>query len=152
MNLTDLFSGLRNGTKASDVGSPESSPGGPVYDAKIDPAIAETTAVENTRLQLQRNYHLFYGKTAAAQAFSHYYEGQPSQTAVAMQGLGEQAALLDAHFDRQWAMPFPGQPLGHVPSFAPSPSTNPVTPPIVGKTHHAHRVENRRSTRARFGS
>jgi len=154
VNLSNIFTGLKSNAKTSDVSSPETSPGGPAYDAKIDPALAESVAVENTRLQLQKNYHLFYDKTAAAQAFSHYYEATPSPTALAMQGLGEQNAALNAHFDRTWEQPFPGVPLGHVPSFAASPSTNPILGDMKldARSHGSHRIESRRATRARFGS
>ena len=155
MNLTDIFTGLTGNTKAKDVASPESSAGGPVYDAKIDPAIADALGVENTRLQLQRNYHLFYDKTAAAQAFSHYWESTPSPTALALTGLGEQAAQLNQHFERTWEQPFPGVPLGHVPSFQRAPDTVPTLitdSHMQAKTHGAHRIESRRASRARFGS
>lgn len=135
----------------SDLSSPETSAGGPAYDATIDPANADALAVGNLRLATQRNLHFFYDKSAAASAFSHYNEGQPSPTAVVMMGLAAQRDQVLSVADRQWELPFPGVKLGHVPSFSPAPSTNPITPPIGPKTHHAHRIESRRATRARFG-
>ena len=148
MKLPAIF---QTGKNQTDKASPSSSAGSPAYDATIHPAIADTLAVESVRLQQQRNLHLFGSKSAAALAFSHYAEGQPSPTAAAMMGLAAQLDLIVGQADRQWELPFPGVKLGHVPSFAAAPSTNPITPPVGPKSHHAHRIESRRATRARFG-
>ncbi len=135
----------------SQAAGPESSKGGPVYDATIHPAYAGEIGVGNERLQQQRDLHLFYGKSAAAESFSHFREGTPSPVTVRMMGLSAQRDTILAAQDRTWELPFPGVPLGAVPAFAASPYTGPVVGhPTLGKTHHAHQVESKRATRLRF--
>lgn len=129
---------------------PESSRGGPVYDATIHPAYAGEEAVMAGRLQQARDLHLFYGKDAAALSYSHFREGSPSPTTQRMMGLSAQRDTILAAQDRTWELPFPGVKLGAVPSFGRSPNTNPVLGPVVGKSHHSHKVESERSSRRRF--
>lgn len=132
-------------------GSPTSSAGGPTYDATYHPADAAEMAVAGTRLQTQRDLHLFDSKSAAARAFSHYYESSPSPTTVALMGLSRQRDLIALQTSRKLHLPFPGVALGHVPSFQASPSTNPVLGGHQHLTHHAHELESKRASRARFG-
>ena len=140
------------GRKHTHAATPETSPGSPTYDARIDPANAGQLAVIADRLQVQTDLHLFSSKTAAAEAFSHYWEGQPSVVAVQMMGLSRQRDLIEWQTSRKAAQPYPGVELGHIPSFSASPSTNPIIAPPIAKTHHAHQIETRRATRARFGA
>lgn len=137
--------------KQSDKASPESSPGGPVYDARIDPVVTAGEIVGSERLQAARDLHLFYGKGAAAQAFSHAWEATPSPLAAQMAGLAAQRDQIERIVSRRDWPPFPGVELGHVPGFHAAPSTNPVLQPFAHFGHHAHQVESKRATRARFG-
>lgn len=130
---------------------PETSAGGPTYDARIDPAINAQEIVGNERLARARDLHLFYEKTAPAQDFSHFVESQPSPLAAQMMGLAASRDAIERIVSRKDLPPFPGVELGHVPSVAPSPSTNPVIGSPFHLTHHAHQVESKRATRARFG-
>ena len=140
------------GQRLKQGSTPETSPGSPTYDARIDPANAAEQAVGAERLQYQRDLHLFGSKSAAAEAFSHYWEGSPSPTTVAMMGLARQRDLIEWQTSRKAAQPYPGVELGHIPSFSASPSTNPVIGSPQHLRHHAHQVESRRATRARFGA
>ena len=135
----------------TDAASPETSAGSPTYDATIHPAQAGEEAVQAGRLQVARDLHLFYGKSAAAEVFSHYREGVPSRATQEMMGLSRQRDLILRASERTWDLPFPGVPLGPVPSFHRAPDTTPAVGPILAKTHHAHQVESRRSSRRRFG-
>ena len=143
--------GLFNRTH-TNAATPETSPGSPTYDARIDPANAGEQAVIAERLQYQSAFHLVGNKSAAAIAFSHYWEGTPSQTTVAMMGLARQRDLIEWQTSRKAAQPYPGVELGHIPSFQASPSTNPVIGNPQHLRHHAHQIESRRATRARFGA
>lgn len=150
-----LFGGYQIRTKETQT--PESSHGGPVYDARIDPVISVGEIVGSERLQAQRNLHLFDSKSAPAEAFTHAYESQPSQMATAMMGLAAQRDQIERIVNRKDWPPFPGVELGHVPGFHPAPHTNPITPPFGHMTHHAHLgstrniVESGRTGRRRFG-
>ena len=137
--------------RQSDAATPESSPGGPVYDARIDPTVSAGEIVGSERLQAQRDLHLFYGKSAAAEAFSHAWDSQPSALAAQMQGLAQERDQIERIVSRRDWPPFPGVELGHVPGFHAAPSTNPVLQPFAHFGHHAHQVESKRATRARFG-
>ena len=138
--------------KHTDQSSPETSAGSPAYDARIDPANAGVVAEQASRLQVQRDIHLFGHGSAAAMAFSHYWDAQPSPVAVQMMGLASARDQIEAITSRKDAQPFPGVELGHIPSFSSSPYTGPVVGhPTLGKTHHAHQIESRRASRARFG-
>lgn len=134
------------------VSTTASSPGGPVYDAKIDPAYAAEFASVADALQAQTMTHLFDSKSAAARAYSHAYDQSPNPVAVAMMGLGQQQALLERHMTRQWQEPFVGAHLGPVPSFSRSPDTSPIIGGVGHLTHHAHIIESERATRRRFKS
>ena len=138
--------------KTTEHASPETSPGSPTYDAKIDPANAGVVAEQASRLQAQRDLHLFYDKSAAARAFSHAYDSTPSTVAVQMMGLAADRDRIEWQTSRKAAQPYPGVELGHIPSFQASPSTNPVIGNPQHYRHHAHQIETRRVTRARFGS
>ena len=138
--------------KKSHAATPETSPGSPTYDARIDPANAEPQAEQALRLQLQTGLHLFDSKSAAAQAFSHYWDSTPSRTAVAMMGLAQQRDLIEWQTSRKAASPYPGVELGHIPSFQRSPDTSPVVGPPGRFGHHDHQIESRRASRARFGA
>lgn len=133
------------------VATAENSAGGPVYDATYHPADAAELAAAGTRLQVQRDLHLFDTKSAAADAFSHYREGTPSPTTVQMMGLANERDLIEWQTSRKAAQPFPGVELGHIPSFGASPYTGPVIGNVAHFTHHAHQLETRRASRARFG-
>lgn len=122
----------------TDAASPESSPGGPVYDARIDPAIGAGQIIASERLAAQRDLHLWGDKSAPAQAFSHFYESSPSPLAARMAGLASQRDQIERIVSRKDLPPFPGVELGHVPAFAPAPSTNPILQPFGHFTHHAH--------------
>lgn len=143
--------------KQTDGATPESSHGGPVYDARIDPLITSGEIIGSERLQQQRNLHLFDSKSAPAAAFSHAYQGSPAPLTVQIMGLAAQRDQIERIVSRKDWPPFPGVELGHVPAFAPSPSTNPITPPFGHLTHHAHLGPSRdhqasgRANRKRFG-
>jgi hypothetical protein len=143
--------GLFSRNPDKHVATAENSAGSPAYDATYHPADAAELAVAGGRLQMQRDLHLFYGKSAAADAFSHYRESIPSPTTTAMMGLARQRDLIEWQTSRKTAQPYPGVTLGHVPSFAASPGTNPIIQPFGHFTHHAHQVEPHRISRARFG-
>lgn len=142
---------FNRGGKDKHVATAETSAGAPTYDATYHPADAAEMAVAGGRLQQQRDIHLFGSKGAAADAFSHYRESTPSPTTVAMMGLSRQRDIIVAQTSRKADLPFPGVELGHVPAFAASPNTNPITQPFAHFTHHAHQVENKRTSRRRFG-
>lgn len=139
------------GNQTDKAPGPASSPGSPTYDATMHGAYAGEEAVMAGRLQRQRDLHLFYGKDAAALAFSHFREGSPSPVTQRMMGLSAQRDWLLAAQDRTWELPFPGVKLGAVPAFGASPNTNPIVGPVVAKTHHAHQHESLRASRARLG-
>lgn len=137
--------------RAANTDTPESSPGGPVYDARIDPAISAGAIVASERLAAQRDLHLWGDKSAPAQAFSHYFESQPAPLLGNLARLSFQRDQIERVVSRKDLPPFPGVELGHVPAFAAAPSTNPITQPVQHLTHHAHQVESKRATRLRFG-
>ena len=149
-----MFSGYR---KASDAASPETSPGGPTYPGTFEATISAPDTIGSERLQQQRDLHLFDSKSAAARAYSHAYDSQPSAIAVQMMGLANQRDQIERIVSRKDWPPFPGVELGHVPAFSRSPSTNPVTQPFGHLTHGAHllgardTVEAGRQGRKRFG-
>lgn len=124
--------------------------GGPVYDATIHPAIANVESSRADRLAQDAGYHFFYDKSAAASVYSHYREQAPNQTALAIMGLADSWRAIDRQVQRKDALPFPGVPLGPVPSVHRSPNTNPVLAGVGHFAHHAHQVESRRTTRRRF--
>lgn len=133
------------------VATAGSSAGGPAYDATYHPADAAELAVAGTRLQVQRDLHLFDSKSAAATAFSHYQESTPSPTVTALMGLAAQRDLIEFQTSRKAAQPYPGVKLGHIPSFSASPYTGPVIGNPGHFGHHAHQVETKRTSRRRFG-
>lgn len=154
MKLTDFFSGK---PRASDASSPEGSHGGPVYDARIDPTITAMDTVGSERLAAQRNLHLFDSKSAPAEAYSHTWDAYPNPLAVQIMGLADQRDQIERIVSRKDLPPFPGVELGHVPAFAPAPSTNPILQPFGHLTHHAHlgssrnTIESGRTGRRKFG-
>lgn len=144
--------------RQTDAASPESSAGGPVYDARIDPLISAGEIVGSERLQQQRDLHLFDDKTAAARSFSHAWGSTPSDIAVNMMGLAQSRDQIERIVSRKDLPPFPGVELGHVPAFAASPSTNPILHGSVDHlTHGAHlgssrnTIEQGRTGRRKFG-
>lgn len=136
---------------ALDTTAPESSHGGPVYDARIDPAITTADIVSSQRLAVQRNIHLYGEKSAPAEAFSHFTESQPAPMAIYLMGLANQRDQIEKIVQRKDAQPFPGVALGHVPAFAEAPNTNPVMQPFDHFRHNAHQIETKKASRRRFG-
>lgn len=149
MNPSFVLNVFRGNTK--DAATPETSHGGPVYDAAIDPAYAGEESITALRLQAQRDLHLFYDKSAAAQSFSHYSESYPSPITIEMMGLARQRDVIETQVSRKYDLPFPGVELGHLPSVSSSWNVDPVLGGHQHLTHHAHQVESKRATRARFG-
>lgn len=145
------------GSKATDAASPETVAGSPTYDARIDPVITSGEIVGSERLQAQRDLHLFYGKSAPAEAFSHAWEATPSPLAAQMAGLANQRDQIERIVQRKDVQPFPGVELGHVPAFAEAPATTPVIQPFEHFAVHAHLGPSRntqihaRQGRRRFG-
>jgi hypothetical protein len=145
------------GGRQSDHSSPESSPGGPTYDARVDHTITAGEIVGSERLQAQRNLHLFDSKSAPAEAFSHAYDSQPSGIAVQIMGLAGARDQIERVVSRKALPPFPGVELGHVPAFANAPHTNPIVQPFDHFAHGAHLgssrniIEQGRTGRRRFG-
>lgn len=128
--------------------SPETASGSPAYDARINPANAGAAAAFLDRLQTQTDIHLFGDKSAAARVFSHAYDSQPSPTALAMMGLGQQAQMIRDSMDRRLEPPFAGAYLGPVPALAASPSEPIFHGGFDHLTHHAHtRARTRRNLR-----
>ncbi len=142
---------LKRAQKNTQPSGPSSSPGGPVYDAVIDPANAAEVAVVGDVVQHQTNLHLFANKSAAAEAFSHAYQQEPNPTTLALMGLSaERDQLEQTTLTRRAEYPFPGAHLGPVPAFSRSPDTVPIVGSPQHLTHHAHQVESKRQTRRRF--
>jgi len=142
----------------TDAATPESSPGGPTYDARIDPLITAGEIVGSERLQAARDIHLFDDKSAPARAFSHSYEGSPSPLGVQIASLARSRDQIEQVVSRRMLPPFPGVELGHVPGFHASPRTDPIMPGSLGHLHlHAHLGPSRdllisgREGRRRFG-
>jgi hypothetical protein len=125
--------------------------GGPTYDATIDPANAAEVAYSMSAWQRQAAIHMLHGKTAAADAYSHYTDSQPNETSIALMGLADQYRLVDAVVQRKEDLPFPGVTLGPTPSFSRAPDTSPVIGAFAHFGHHAHQVESKRASRLRFG-
>ncbi len=125
--------------------------GGPVYDATIHPATANIEGSRADRLAFDSGLHFFYGKSAAADVYSHYREQTPNQTAIALMGLSQQFNAISRQVERKNDLPFPGVPLGHTPGFHRSPDTSPVVAPVNHFAQNAHKVESLRKTRRRFG-
>jgi hypothetical protein len=141
----------------TDKASPETSPGSPTYDARIDPAISGPEILAANRLQQQRDLHLFDSKSAPALAFSNAYASIPSPLAAQMMGLAQQRDQIERVTSRRDLPPFPGVELGHVPAFANSPSSVPVLGGVSHLTHAAHLgssrnlIEQGRTGRRKFG-
>jgi len=132
--------------------SPESSPGGPVYDARLHPLIVAPAPGPAQRLELQSDLHHFGSSVDPATAYSHYQQPIPNPTAVALMGLASERDLLEANtMSRRMVPPFVGAELGPPVSFHGSPSTAPITGPASHLTDSAHKVESKRATRLRFG-
>lgn len=104
--------------------TPETSPGGPVFDASYQPAGAAELSSVADRLQGDVNFHLFGGTSAAARVYSHVYDQSPSATVQNLMGLGYSAQQVKDAMDRTNDRPFPGVPLGPTPGVhgAPNPS------------------------------
>lgn len=134
-----------------DASSPESSPGGPAYDARIDPAVDAPALLTSERLLQARDAHLFYHKTTAAALYSHTFDPQPLSGELLIAQLAAQRDQIEQVVDRKNLPPYPGVSLGHVPGFHRAPDTSPVIGPAGHFRHHAHHVESQRQTRARFG-
>lgn len=150
-----LFSGYG---RHSDAATPETSAGGPVYDARIDPAINAAEIVGSERLAAQRDLHLWGDKTAPAQQFSNYVQTQPSPLLGGIASLASSRDQIEQIVSRKLLSPFPGVELGHVPGFHNAPRTDPVMPGSVAHLAlHAHLgpsrdlVTNMRQGRRRFG-
>ena len=142
---------LRRTQSNKQPSGPAASPGGPVYDAVIDPANAAEVAVVGDVVQHQTNLHLYADKSAAAEAFSHAYQSQPNPTTLALMGLAHERDVLEAStLTRRAEYPFPGAHLGPVPAFARAPDTTPIMHDVSHLTFHAHQVESKRQTRRRF--
>ena len=137
--------------RRTDKTTPESSPGGPVYDARIDPAIGAAQIHADERLAAQVDLHLWGDKTAPAGLYSHYAEQQPSHLAVQVAQLAYSRDQIERIVSRKDLPPYPGVELGHVPAFSRSPSAAPVLGGVQHLRFHAHQVEHPRTTRARFG-
>jgi hypothetical protein len=140
------------GRNHTDAASPETSHGGPVYDARIDPAIGGELVAANARLQMQRDLHLLDDKSAPAVAFSHYWETTPAPVVGRLALQAAQRDQVESIVSRKALAPFPGVELGHVPGFHASPSTSPIIQPYSHFGHHSHQVESKRQTRRRFMS
>lgn len=104
--------------------TPETSPGGPVFDARLDSAYAAELSSVADRLQGDVNYHLFGGSSAAARVYSHMYDASPSPLVQNLMGLGYSAQQVKDAMERTNDRPFPGVPLGPTPGVhgAPNPS------------------------------
>lgn len=127
--------------------TPESSPGGPTYDATLDPQFNYTEQESLLTQRLRSQIALFHSPNRLEPA--PVTEGNRIAGAFAM--LGVQRDLTEAIRARRWEHPFPGVALGDLPSFARSPGE-----PVMGGvgnvlSHHAHLIESQRATRARFG-
>jgi hypothetical protein len=149
---------LSFGPKHTDASTPESSPGGPTYDARVDPLISGMEIIGSERLQTQRDLHLFDSKSAPAQAFSHAFTGIPGPLLGNLMQLSAQRDLIERVTSRKDYAPFPGVDLGHVPAFSASPQTNPILPGSVAHlAHGAHLgssrniIEQGRTGRRKFG-
>lgn len=140
-----------NRKPSQDAASPESSHGGPVYDARIDPAVDGPAVLVSERLLQARDAHLFYHKTTAARLYSHAFDPQPAPSVYLVAQLAAQRDQIETVVQRKALPPYPGVALGHVPGFHRAPDTSPVVGHPGPRTHHAHRVEPSRVTRARFG-
>lgn len=117
---------------------PEYTGGGPVADPSYHPAAGTPLGAAAARLQEQTGRHLFYDRSAAAEAFSHFRSSVPDPVAVAIMGLAYQRDVIQKAVDRQFETPFYGVPLGPLPSFQASPPTTYVTGSVGHLTHHAH--------------
>lgn len=126
--------------------------GGPVFDARIDPTVdAAQSAFDYAHMDKAIEGHLFGSKGWAAETYSHVFEGIPNQTAVSLMGLARERDFIVQAQTRQWEYPFPGAELGALPSVSRAPDTSPILGGVSHLTHHAHHVESKRRTRARFG-
>lgn len=133
--------------RQTDVSSPSSSPGSPTYDARMDANISPMEIVGSERLQQARNVHLFDGKGAAADLFSHYRHAQPSPLLGQLAGLAATRDQIERVVSRKDMPPFPGVELGHVPGFHASPRMTPV----LGGVEHLHLGAHLGETRSTVG-
>lgn len=103
--------------------TPESSPGGPVYDAMVDPVARDPIVLENLRLQLQATLHQQSKLDPARHSSPALYDGLGLLNPMAEQLMfqAEQRDRLGAVTDRTWELPFPGVTLGPMPAFSASP-------------------------------
>lgn len=143
--------------KQTDAVTPASSPGGPVYDARIHPLISGMEIVGSERLQQARNVHLFDDKSAPADLFSHYRSTQPSPLLGNLAGMAAARDQIERVVSRKDLPPFPGVELGHVPGFHAAPRTTPMLRGVEHLHLHAHlgpersTVHSEATGRRRFG-
>jgi hypothetical protein len=138
-------------TGAGPDSGPEAAAGSPTYDASIDPGGAGVESMGAERARIQSGIVLFGHKGAAAEVYSHVYDSQPSDAAVQIMGLAADRDLIQAQVDRKLDLPFPGVVMSPQPSFSRAPDTSPVAQPFDHFRHHAHQIESKSASRARFG-